>query len=342
MDSDRDTGLVTERPAVIQLGAMSSPSEPARLTTLAELFGFEADTTVGERKIAVVGRPDDDILAAHIPVVDDAYHFDPETTLALLAGFELNRRVMVQGPHGVGKSTHVEQVAARLNWPLLRINLDGHLTRADLVGRDAVVIRDGRQVTEFVDGMLPWAVRRPVAVLLDEYDAGRPDVMFVIQRLLERDGRFTLLDTNEVITPHQRFRLFAATNTVGLGDLSGLYRGTNVLNQAQIDRWNIVARLDYLEPAAEIEVVLGQAAEFAERSDAAEVLAGMVAVAGMTRTGFAAGDLSTVMSPRTIISWAENLVTFGDIAAAYRLSFVNKCDEAEAPIALEYLQRVFG
>lgn len=322
--------------------AMSSTPESARLTTLAELFGFESGSAVGERKIAVGDRPADESLVAHIPVADDAYHFDPETTLALLAGFELNRRVMVQGPHGVGKSTHVEQVAARLNWPLLRINLDGHLTRADLVGRDAVVLRDGRQVTEFVDGMLPWAVRRPVAVLLDEYDAGRPDVMFVIQRLLEREGRFTLLDTNEVIIPHERFRLFAATNTIGLGDLSGLYRGTNVLNQAQIDRWNIVARLHYLDPEAEAVVVLGQAAEFAERSDAAAVVAGMVAVAGMTRTGFAAGDLSTVMSPRTIISWADNLVTFGDIETAFRLAFVNRCDEAEAPIALEYLQRVFG
>ena len=321
---------------------MFSSSEPARLTTLSELFGFGPGSAVSERKIEVGDRPDDDVLAAHVPAIDDAYHLDPETTLALLAGFESNRRVMVQGPHGVGKSTHVEQVAARLNWPLLRINLDGHLTRADLVGRDAVVLRDGKQVTEFVDGMLPWAVRRPVAVLLDEYDAGRPDVMFVIQRLLERDGRFTLLDTNEVITPHDRFRLFAATNTVGLGDLSGLYRGTNVLNQAQIDRWNIVARLEYLEPEVEARVVLGQTPVFADRADAVEMVAGMVAVAGMTRTGFAAGDLSTVMSPRTIISWAENVVTFGAVDTAYRVSFVNKCDEAEAPIALEYLQRVFG
>ena len=334
--------MVNDGGGDVQLETMSSNPEPGRLTTLAELFGFEPGSAAGERKVEVGDGPDDDALAAHVPAVDDAYHFDPETTLALLAGFELNRRVMIQGPHGVGKSTHVEQVAARLNWPLLRINLDGHLTRADLVGRDAVVIRDGKQVTEFVDGMLPWAVRRPVAVLLDEYDAGRPDVMFVIQRLLERDGRFTLLDTNEVIVPHQRFRLFAATNTVGLGDLSGLYRGTNVLNQAQIDRWNIVARLDYLEPDKEAEVVLGQVPAFAERSDGAELVAAMVAVAGMTRTGFTAGDLSTVMSPRTIISWAENLVTFGEVDTAFRLSFINKCDEAEAPIALEYFQRVFG
>ncbi len=312
------------------------------MKTVAELFGLDPSTPLGGRKVDVDERPVDEELAAHVPEIDAAYHFDPEATAALLAGFELNRRVLIQGPHGVGKSTHVEQVAARLNWPLLRINLDGHLTRADLVGRDAVVIRDHKQVTEFIDGMLPWALRRPVAVLIDEYDAGRPDVMFVIQRLLERHGKFTLLDTNEVITPHSRFRLFAAANTVGLGDLSGLYRGTNVLNQAQVDRWNIVARLDYLQPEIEAAVVLAQIPEFAARSDAATVVEQMVAVAGMTRTGFAAGDLSTVMSPRTVISWAENTVTFDDVAAAFRLSFANKCDEAEVPVALEYFQRVFG
>ncbi len=312
------------------------------MKTAAELFGFDADLGGAARKVEILEPPADETLAALVPEVDESYHFDPEATIALLAGFELNRRVMIQGPHGVGKSTHVEQVAARLHWPLLRLNLDGHLTRSDLVGRDAVVIRDGLQVTEFVDGMLPWALRRPVAVLLDEYDAGRPDVMFVIQRLLERDGRFTLLDTNEVITPHDHFRMFAATNTVGLGDMSGLYRGTNVLNQAQLDRWDIVARLDYLDPGAEAAVVLSHADEFAERTDAAALADRMVAVAGMTRTGFAAGDLSTVMSPRTIIAWAENVVIFDDVAAAFRLSFVNRCDEAEAPIALEYLQRVFG
>lgn len=309
-------------------------------STVAELFGLD-DVPGADRKVEPADRPSDD-LAGLVPAVDPTYHFDTEATLALLAGFELNRRVMVQGPHGVGKSTHVEQIAARLNWPLLRINLDGHLTRSDLVGRDAVVIRDGKQVTEFIDGMLPWALRRPVAVLFDEYDAGRPDVMFVIQRLLERDGRFTLLDTNEVIIPHERFRLFAATNTVGLGDLSGLYRGVNVLNQAQLDRWNIVARLDYLDPADEAAVVLAQAPEFADRVDASSLVDGMVAVAQMTRTGFVAGDLSTVMSPRTVISWAENVSTFGDVSVAFKLSFANKCDEAEVPIVLEYLQRVFG
>ncbi len=320
------------------------------MITAAELFGFDPDTPLGNRKIAVLDRPADDRfgteLAAHIPEIDPAYHFDPETTLALLAGFELNRRVMLQGAHGSGKSTHVEQVAARLNWPLLRINLDGHLTRADLVGRDAIVVRDGMQVTEFQEGLLPWAIRRPVAVLFDEFDAGRPDVMFVIQRVLERDGRFTMLDRNEVITPHPQFRLFAATNTVGLGDHTGLYRGTNVLNQAQIDRWNIVAHLDYLAPADEQRVVLGQVPGLvnfgAERTDGDELVAGMVEVANMTRTGFAAGDVSTLMSPRTVIAWAENTLTFGDPLTAFRLSYVNKCDEAEGAIVLEYYQRVFG
>jgi cobaltochelatase CobS len=321
------------------------------MKTAAELFGFAPDTPLGSRKVAPLdwsAGDDTDLdhpetsLTALIPDRDPAYHFDPDTTVALLAGFELNRRVMLQGAHGTGKSTHVEQVAARLNWPLLRINLDGHLTRADLVGRDAIVVRDGMQITEFQEGLLPWAIRRPVAVLFDEFDAGRPDVMFVIQRVLERDGRFTLLDRNQVITPHPRFRMFAATNTVGLGDHTGLYRGTNVLNQAQIDRWSIVAHLDYLDPADEQKVVLGQVPEMAERPDGAELVASMVEVANMTRTGFAAGDISTLMSPRTVIAWAENTVTFGDALTAFRLSFVNKCDEAEAPIVAEYHQRVFG
>ena len=311
------------------------------MTTAAELFGWAADQPGGEFKITVDPANDGEDLAAHIPEIDPAYQFDPDATLALLAGFEHNRRVMIQGAHGTGKSTHVEQVAARLGWPLLRINLDGHLTRTDLVGRDAIVVRDGQQITEFQEGMLPWALQRPVALLFDEFDAGRPDVMFVIQRVLERDGRFTLLDQNRVITPHRHFRLFATTNTVGLGDLSGLYQGTNVLNQAQIDRWNVVAHLDYLAPEVEQQVVLGQVPELQSRADGAELAASMIEVAGMTRTGFAAGDVSTVMSPRTVISWADNTLTFGDVALAFRLSFVNKCDEAEKPIAMEYYQRVF-
>ncbi len=303
----------------------------------AEVFGIDADIKVSKIERDEVGE-----LTDHIPEVDPAYVFDTEATLALLAGFEHNRRVMIQGGHGTGKSTHVEQVAARLNWPLIRINLDGHLTRSDLVGRDTIVVRDGQQVTEFQEGLLPWAIQRPVAVLFDEFDAGRPDVMFVIQRVLERDGRFTLLDQNRVITPHPRFRLFATTNTVGLGDLTGLYRGTNVLNQAQVDRWNVVAHLDYLSAEAERRVVLGQVPALKERADGEELAAAMIEVAAMTRTGFAAGDLSTVMSPRTVISWADNTLTFGDVGVAYRLSFVNKCDEAEKPVAQEYYQRVFG
>ncbi|MFW2383752.1 MAG: AAA family ATPase [Acidimicrobiales bacterium] len=283
-----------------------------------------------------------DALTAHVPAVDPSYHLVPEVEKAILAGFTLNRRVLVQGMHGTGKSTHVEQVAARLGWPLLRINLDGHLTRMDLVGRDAIVVDDGHATTRFVEGLLPWALQRPVAVLFDEYDAGRPDVMFVIQRLLERHGKFTLLDENRVITPHSDFRIFATANTVGLGDGSGLYRGTQVLNQAQVDRWNIVARLDYLEPEVEEQVVLGQVAEFGERPDAAMEMKQMVALAGLVRQAFAAGDLSTVMSPRTIISWAENIITFGETATAFRMSFANKCDPAELSIVDELYQRVFG
>jgi len=319
-----------------------------RLETVAGLFGIADEHPAAGLKVTVADKPPEPELRAHIPEIDPAYQFDPEATLALIAGFEHNRRVMLQGAHGTGKSTHVEQVAARLNWPLVRVNLDGHLTRADLVGRDAIVVKDGRQITEFQEGMLPWALRRPVALMFDEFDAGRPDVMFVIHRVLERDGRFTLLDQNEVIDPHPRFRLFATTNTVGLGDTSGLYRGTNVLNQAQIDRWNVVAHLDYLAPEVELNVVIGQVPDIGVKTgraggpSGAELVAAMIEVAAMTRTGFSAGDVSTLMSPRTVISWAENTVTFGDVAAAFRLSFVNKCDDAEKPIALEYFQRVFG
>ncbi len=312
-----------------------------QLANMAEVFGFPAELT-GDRKVTLADSSEVGELAEHIPQVDPAYVFDPEATMALLAGFEHNRRVMLQGAHGTGKSTHVEQVAARLGWPLLRINLDGHLSRSDLVGRDAIVLRDGQQVTEFQEGMLPWALQRPVALLFDEFDAGRPDVMFVIQRVLERDGKFTLLDQNRVIAPHPRFRLFATTNTIGLGDLTGMYRGSNVLNQAQIDRWNIVAKLDYLGPEVEQAVVRGQVPAFTTLADADQMLAGMVNVAAMTRTGFAAGDLSTVMSPRTVISWAENVLAFGGLEMAFRLSFLNKCDEAERDIALEYFQRAFG
>lgn len=307
----------------------------SELTAASELFGFESG-------LKVTVRGDAGELVDHVPAVDQAYRFDPETTLAILSGFEHNRRVLVQGAHGSGKSTHIEQVAARLNWPCMRVNLDGQISRMELVGRDAIVVRDGNQITEFQEGMLPWALQRPVALVFDEYDAGRPDVMFVIQRLLEKEGRFTLLDQNRVITAHSHFRIFATANTVGLGDASGLYRGAQILNQAQLDRWNVVARLDYLDPEAEKQVVLGQVPDFAELADSDRLVAKMVAVANMTRTGFAAGDISTVMSPRTVISWAENVLTFGDVTIAFRLTFANKCDDAELPVVEEYLQRVLG
>ena len=276
----------------------------------------------------------------HVPDIDPDYRFNRDVTLALLAGFEHNRRVMLQGLHGTGKSTHIEQVAARLNWPCVRINLDGHLSRLDLVGRDAVVLRDGQQVTEFQPGIVPWALQRPVALVFDEYDAGRPDVMFVIQRVLERDGRFTLMDQNRVLQPHPFFRLFATANTVGLGNLNGLYHGAQRLNHAQIDRWNIVATLNYLPRDEELAIVLARVPELSGKP-ARKTVQAMVAVAELTRKGFAAGDLSTLMSPRTVISWAENLVIFRDVALAFRLSFANKCDDAERPVVAEYFQRCF-
>lgn len=278
----------------------------------------------------------------HVPETDSAYRFDRDVSLSILAGFAQNRRVLVQGYHGTGKSTHIEQVAARLNWPCVRVNLDGHISRLDLVGRDAIVIREGKQVTEFQEGILPWALQRPVALIFDEFDAGRPDVMFVIQRILEKDGQFTLLDQNRVITPHPGFRLFATANTVGLGNLNGMYHGTQLLNQAQIDRWNIVARLDYLAPDAEAEIVHARVPGMRNRHEGDALVSSMVALAAMTRDGFAAGDVSTVMSPRTVITWAENLEIFDDLAKAFRLSYMNKCDDAEHSIIAEYYQRAMG
>ena len=275
----------------------------------------------------------------HVPEIDPVYRFNADVTLAILAGFTQNRRVLVQGFHGTGKSTHIEQVAARLNWPCVRINLDGHISRLDLVGRDATVLRDGKQVTEFQEGLLPWSLQRPVALVFDEFDAGRPDVMFVIQRILERDGKFTLLDQNRVITPHPSFRLFATANTVGLGNLTGLYHGTQLLNQGQIDRWNVVATLNYLSAADEIAIVRARVPSIESQT---QLLESMVAVAEMTRHGFAAGDISTVMSPRTVISWAENIDIFDGVDSAFRHAFLNKCDEAEQPIVAEYYQRAFG
>lgn len=276
----------------------------------------------------------------HVPEIDPNYVFNPEVTLAILAGFTNNRRVMVQGLHGTGKSTHIEQIAARLNWPCVRINLDGHISRLDLVGKDTIVVRDGKQVTEFQEGILPWALRRPTALIFDEFDAGRPEVMFVIQRILERDGKFTLLDQNEVIEPHTQFRLFATANTIGLGNSTGLYHGTQMVNQAQMDRWDIVTNLSYLPCEDEIKIIQGKTRK--QGSDIPEeTIRSMIAVADMTRKSFAAGDISTLMSPRTVISWAENITIFDNPAIAFKLSFLNKCDEAERPIIAEFFQRCF-
>ncbi|WP_135470439.1 cobaltochelatase subunit CobS [Crenalkalicoccus roseus] len=277
----------------------------------------------------------------HVPEVDSAYRFDRETTLAILAGFAFNRRVMIQGYHGTGKSTHIEQVAARLNWPCIRVNLDSHISRIDLIGKDAIVLKDGKQVTEFREGILPWALQHPCALVFDEYDAGRPDVMFVIQRVLEVEGKLTLLDQNRVIRPHPCFRLFATANTVGLGDTTGLYHGTQQINQGQMDRWNIVATLNYLPHAQETEIVLAKLGAESDPKMKKQVEA-MVALADLTRAGFIAGDISTVMSPRTVITWAENARIFGDVGFAFRLTFLNKCDEAERATVAEYYQRCFN
>ena len=300
---------------------------PDHEVSVREVFGIDSDLRVP----AFSERED------HVPEVDHAYRFNPDVTLAILAGFVRDRRVMLQGLHGTGKSTHIEQVAARLNWPCVRVNLDGHISRLDLVGKDVIVIRDGKQVTEFQEGIVPWALQRPVALIFDEYDAGRPDVMFVIQRILERDGKFTLLDQNRVIRPNPCFRLFATSNTIGLGNLNGLYHGTQVLNHAQLDRWNIVATLNYLPREEEIAIIQARVPGIRDNG----LLDSMVSVAELTRNGFAAGDLSTLMSPRTLISWAENCEIFNDPGQAFRLSFLNKCDEAEQAIVAEYFQRCF-
>jgi cobaltochelatase CobS len=277
----------------------------------------------------------------HVPPIDPAYRFDPGTTMAILSAFADNRRLIVQGRHGTGKSTHIEQVAARLNWPLIRVNLDSHISRIDLIGKDAIVLRDGRQVTEYREGILPWAYQRPVALAFDEYDAGRPDVMFVIQRVLEAEGRLTILDQNKVLRPHPSFRLFATANTIGLGDASGLYHGTQQLNQAQLDRWNIVARLDYLDEQEEAEVVVSKA-PWMGTDEGRRLVMQMVRTAEQTRTGFEAGDVSTLMSPRTVISWAENYRLFRDLDYAFETTFLNRCDEAERSIVAEYYQRATG
>ena len=293
-------------------------------------FGFPS-----KLQVSAFAEPTDGV-----PEVDEAYQFNPKVTQAILAGFMHNRRVLVQGLHGTGKSTHIEQVAARLNWPCVRVNLDGHISRLDLVGRDLIKLQDGKQVTEFQPGILPWAISRPVAMILDEYDAGRPDVMFLIQRLLERDGKFTLLDQNKVLTPHPQFRLFATSNTVGLGNLNGLYHGVMNLNQAQIDRWNIVTTLNYLSAEDEANIISARVPAL-QTDEGQKIIKQMVALAKLTRKGFELGDVSVLMSPRTVISWAENYQLFGDLAESFRLSFMNKSDEAEHALIAEYFQRCF-
>ena len=276
-----------------------------------------------------------------VPDLDVSYQFDHETTMAILAGFSYNRRVMIQGYHGTGKSTHIEQVAARLNWPCIRVNLDSHISRIDLLGKDAIIIRDGKQITEFREGILPWALQHPCALVFDEYDAGRPDVMFVIQRILEVEGKMTLLDQNRVITPHPYFRLFSTTNTVGLGDTTGLYHGTQQINQGQMDRWNIVTTLNYLPHDDEVRIVTSKVPDWQDEPGQ-KYINSMVSVADLTRSGFMNGDISTVMSPRTVITWADNARIFDDVAFAFRVSFLNRCDEMERPLVAEYYQRCFG
>ena len=295
-----------------------------------EVFNIDSD-------LVVIGFKDPD---AYVPDIDAGYHFNKEATLAILAGFEHNRRVMLQGMHGTGKSTHIEQVAARLNWPCLRVNLDGNISRLDLVGKDTIVIKDGKQVTEFQEGILPWSIQRPIALIFDEYDVGRPEVMFVIQRILERDGKLTLLDKNKVISPHADFRLFATANTIGQGDFSGMYRGVQVLNHAQIDRWNILASLNYLPQDEEVSMVLDQVVNL--KGECRNLIDAMVSLANLTRKGFVAGELSTLMSPRTVITWAENHQIFDDLNLAFKLSFLNKCEQQEKGLVAEYFQRCFG
>ena len=311
-------------------GALDATARPTEEISVREVFGIDSDMKVR----GFAERSD------RVPDIDPTYKFDPETTLAILAGFTHNRRVMIQGYHGTGKSTHIEQVAARLNWPAVRVNLDSHISRIDLIGKDAIKLRDGKQVTEFQECILPWALRNPCAIVFDEYDAGRADVMFVIQRVLETDGKLTLLDQNEIITPHPYFRLFATANTVGLGDTTGLYHGTQQINQGQMDRWSLVATLNYLSHDAEAAIVLAKCPHY-NTEKGRKTVGHMVTVADMTRTAFMAGDLSTVMSPRTVIAWAQNAEIFRDVGYAFRLTFLNKCDELERETVAEFYQRCF-
>ena len=311
-------------------GTLDTSIKPTETISVREVFGIDTDMTVK----GFADRTD------RVPDIDSTYKFDPDTTMAILAGFSHNRRVMIQGYHGTGKSTHIEQVAARLNWPSVRVNLDSHISRIDLIGKDAIKLKDGVQVTEFHEGILPWALRNPVAIVFDEYDAGRADVMFVIQRVLEHDGKLTLLDQNEIITPHPYFRLFATANTVGLGDTTGLYHGTQQINQAQMDRWPLVSTLNYLSIDAATQIVLSKAPHYNTEAGR-KIVKQMVTVADFSRTAFMSGDLSTVMSPRTVINWAQNAEIFRNVGYAFRLTFLNKCDELERQTVAEFFQRCF-
>ena len=306
------------------------PKKPDAKIDVAKVFNIDSD-------LVVRGYKD---KTDWVPQVDESYVFDKDTTLSILAGFEHNRRVMVQGFHGTGKSTHIEQIAARLNWPCVRINLDSHISRIDLLGKDAIKLNDGKQITEFQEGLLPWSIQNPVALVFDEYDAGRPDVMFVIQRILEVEGKLTLLDQNKILEPHSSFRLFATTNTVGLGDMTGLYHGTQQINQGQMDRWHILATLNYLDPDQEFKVVMSKLNNLKGVKNQ-DTVKNMIKLANLTRAGFSNGDISTLMSPRTVISWGQNFKIFKDIVSSFKLTFLNKCDEVERSIISEYFQRCF-
>jgi cobaltochelatase CobS len=309
-----------------------TPGLPDMKVSVRQVFGIDTDLEVPAYSKA----------EEHVPDLDPDYLFNKDVTLAILAGFKHNRRVMIQGYHGTGKSTHIEQVAARLNWPCVRINLDSHVSRIDLIGKDAIILKDGKQVTEFREGMLPWALQNNIALCFDEYDAGRPDVMFVIQRVLEVAGKLTLLDQTKVIRPHPAFRMFSTTNTIGLGDTSGLYHGTQQINQGQMDRWSLVATLNYLPHDDEVGIVLAKAKSYNKSEAKRKIINNMVRVADLTRSAFINGDLSTVMSPRTVLTWAENAEIFGSAGFAFRLTFLNKCDELERPLVAEFYQRCFG
>ena len=308
-----------------------SEDKPDTLVNTEKLFGVKCPFSV----------PPFSKTNEYVPNIDKSYRFDPKTTLAILAGFANNRKVIIQGYHGTGKSTHIEQVAARLNWPCIRINLDSHISRIDLIGKDTIKLKHDKQITEFQEGILPWSYQNPVALVFDEYDAGRPDVMFVIQRILEAEGRLTLLDQSKVLKPHSFFRLFATTNTIGLGDTTGLYHGTQQINQGQMDRWNIITSLNYLENKAEINIILSKV-EKLNNKEGRSIVESMVSTADLTRSGFINGDISNVMSPRTVITWAENYLIFKNIEYTFNLSFLNRCDELEQPIIKEYFQRSFG